>query len=230
MIESWGEYYRNLQDTYLFPNEYVVRTFLARYPNLRLPHDYAGARICDISCGDGRNLVLLNKLKLDLYATEVTDEVCRITRQKLLDHSEKISVDIRPGLNWDLPFQNEFFDYLLSWNACYYMQGEGGDIATHIREYARILRPGGHLVCSVPAPGCFSLQGAEDLGNGLIRLKTGSQWAMLTGSIYYRFQDFDDIERIFGECFEDFQRCTIRDDCFGLALEYFVFVCKRRPH
>ena len=224
----WEDYYAGLKDAYLFPNEFVVRTFLAKYPGLDMPHNYRGARICDVSCGDGRNLVLLNKLGAELFATEVSQPICDITREKLLAHSERISVDVRPGLNFDLPFDDGFFDYLLSWNAVYYMRDEAADIADHVSELARILKPGGYLVCSVPGPNCFSLQGAEDLDGKRIRIRTDSKWSMLNGTIYWRFKDFADIEATFGGSFTDFRRCTLRDDCYGLPLEYYVFVCRRK--
>ena len=227
LLRVWVDYYRSLKESYLIPNEYVLRAFLGNYPNLSMSHDYAGASVCDVSCGDGRNLVMLHKLGFELYATEITQEVCDLTRAKLSSHSEHIKVEIRPGLNWSLPFDEGFFDYLLSWNACYYMRDEHADISEHIREYARILKPGGYFICSVPSPGCFSLAGAEELGNDLIRIQTNSKWNMLNGSIYHRFSSFDDIERKFGECFSNFRRCTIKDDCFGLPLEYFIFVCRK---
>ena len=138
------------------------------------------------------------------------------------------AVDIRPGLNWSLPFEDGFFDYLLSWNALYYMRDETADIAEHIEEYARILKPGGHLVASVPSPGCFSLEGARDLGNELIEINTDSKWSLINGSIYYRFASPQMVEDRFKSKFKNFQFAMIKDDCFGLALEYYIFVCERR--
>jgi SAM-dependent methyltransferase len=226
--EAWGKYYRTLNENYLFPNEFVVRAFLGTYPELSMSRDYHGKRVCDVSCGDGRNLVLLHKLGLDLSATELTPEICSITQQRLLKHKEQIAVDIQPGTNRALPFADRHFDYLLSWNACYYMEDEQSAIADHVAEYARILKPGGYLVCSVPAPDCFTLEGADELGGELIRIQTRSRWNMLNGMIYYRFRSFEHIREIFGGHFSDFQTARIQDDCFGIALSYFVFVCRAR--
>ncbi|MGC3940407.1 class I SAM-dependent methyltransferase [Roseobacter sp. EG26] len=227
--EIWNSYYTSLRDNYLFPNEYVVRSFLGTYPGLKMSHDFSGKKVCDISCGDGRNIVALHRFGLDVYATEISKEICEITMGKLSASDHRISADIRVGNNQELPFEANMFDYLLSWNACYYMENEASDFSKHVAEYARVSKPGAYLVCCVPAPGCFSLQGAELLENNLIRLNAGQgKWGILTGSIYRQFRSFEDIEETFGSHFENFQKCTIKDDCFGLPLEYFVFVCQRK--
>lgn len=90
------------------------------------------------------------------------------------------------------------------------------------------MKKDGYLIVSVPSPRCFSLVGAIELGNNLIKINTNSKWDMLNGSIYYRFDSFEDIESIFGSHFYNFQRCRISDDCFGLPLDYFIFVCQKR--
>lgn len=227
-IATWERYYQNLTDSFLFPNEYVLRCFLGKYPNLKMDHNYAGRRVCDIGCGDGRNITLLNKLKLEIYATEVTQQICQITKNKLISHPENISADIRTGFNWSIPFEDNFFEYILSWNACYYMKDAESSVGDHVAEFARVMKKDGYLVVSVPSPQCFSLIGAEEIGNNLIQINTKSKWNMLNGSIYHRFRSFEEIEAVFGTHFYNFQKCRISDDCFGLSLDYFVFVCQKR--
>jgi 2-polyprenyl-3-methyl-5-hydroxy-6-metoxy-1,4-benzoquinol methylase len=225
-IKTWNTYYKSLTDAYLFPNEYVVRSFLGKYPNLDLDRNYRGKRVCDISCGDGRNITALHKFGFDVYGSEISDEICQITMKKL--RSTGVTADIRAGTNRSLPFEAGTFDYILSWNACYYMESVDHAISEHVNEYARIMKPGGYCVVSVPSPGCFSLIGAEELGDNLIRINTDTKWNMLNGTIYYRFDSFEHIDKIFGTHFRSFQKCTIKDDCYGLPLEYFVFVCQRK--
>lgn len=228
-LELWRRYWTNIEESYLLPNEFVVRSFLGAYPNLHMERNYRGASACDVSCGDGRNLTVLHKLGMKLHGTEVSQDICDLTMRKLRASPESIEADIRPGVNWDLPFADRSFDYLLSWNACYYMRDVAGDIRQHVAEFARIMKPGAWLVVSVPTPRCFSLQGAEELGNDLVRIKSPYRSAFLDGAIYHRFNSFEDIEAVFGSHFSDFQRARISDDCFGLALDYFVFVCQRLP-
>jgi SAM-dependent methyltransferase len=227
-LELWRRYWTGIEDSYLLPNEFVVRSFLGTYPNLRMQRNYRGAMACDVSCGDGRNLTVLHKLGMKLHGTEVSADICNHTMRKLRASPERIEADIRPGLNWAIPFADGSFDYVLSWNAIYYMRDAHGDIREHVREFARVMKPGAWLVVSVPTPNCFSLQGAEELGNGLIRIVSPYRSSFLDGAIYRRFASFEDIEAVFGSHFGNFQRARIADDCFGIALDYFVFVCQRQ--
>jgi SAM-dependent methyltransferase len=227
-LDLWGDYYKNLNSSYLFPNEYVVRTFLGMYPNLRMNKNYRNEKICDVGCGDGRNITALHKFGFDVYATEVSEEVCRITKEKLLNHAERIDVNIQKGLNDDLPFKDEAFDYLLSWNACYYLKDEKADIDDNLREHSRVLKKGGYFIVSVPGPNCFSLQGAEVLDRGRVRLQTQTKWDILNGQIIHRFNSYEEIESKFGVYFNTFQKGMLVDDCYGLKLEYYVFVCQKK--
>ena len=225
--ESWESFYQGLESSLLLPNEYVTRIFLGNYPNLSLDKDYKDKKICDLSCGDGRNSVLLNKLAFDIYGTEITDEICRITTNKLANHPDKIRSIIKTGSNWNLPFEDDFFDYLLSWNACYYMKDKDSDFSQHVSEFARVLKKGGRLVVSVPMPDCCTLLGAEELGNDLIKIKT-KFYSYISGAVYKRFNTWQDIESSFGKYFKNFKKGELRDDCFGQDLNYFLFVCEKK--
>jgi ubiquinone/menaquinone biosynthesis C-methylase UbiE len=224
---SWERYYRELNDSLLLPNEYVTRIFLGNYPNLNLHKDFKGKKICDIGCGDGRNTVLLNKVGFETYGTEITAEICRITKDKLAKHPDSIDSNIKTGYNWSLPFEDESFDYLFSWNACYYMNDNNPDFSQHISEFARVLKKGGIFVVSVPMSDCCTLIGAEELGNDLIRINTQTNFSYINGTIFKRFNSWNDIETSFGSHFFNFKKGELKDDCFGLPLNYYLFVCEK---
>lgn len=230
-VEKWEEYYKNLQSL-MFPNEYVLRIFAGKYPNLELPKNYKGKKVCDVSCGDGRNLVLLNKLKFDIYGTEITEDICRETQNKLISELDIDSVPIVKGNNENLHFDDGYFDYLLSWNAIYYLNSPESDIRSHVHEYARILKKGGYLVCSVPTKNCYSLLNCTTIKDNVVKLNPtiGSSWGggFLAGSLFYLFQEQEHIEEVFGEHFINFRWGKISDDCFGLPLEYNIFVCQKK--
>lgn len=227
-LNRWEKYYSSLEESYLFPNEYVVRSFLGSYPNLKMPKDFKGKSICDVGCGDGRNIIALHKFGFHISGTEITEEVCELTRKKLLLHAEKINADLRPGLNDNLPFESEKFDYILSWNACYYMKSSKSNIADHVKELARIMKKDGYMIVSVPSPNCFTLNGSVDLGQGHVRLESQTKWGMLNGTIVHLFRSFEEIEEKFGVHFKNFQKGFLKDDCYGQPLEYFLFVCQKK--
>ena len=126
------------QNSIAYPAEYVIRIFKGNYPKLQLSKkSFSRKKICDVSCGDGRNIVLLNECGFDVYGTDITKEIIKHTKENL--NRLVIKSTLKVGNNLHLPFDPSFFDYLLSWNACYYM-GNNLDFNLHVNEYARVLK------------------------------------------------------------------------------------------
>ena len=51
----YTEFYEARQTRRLYPTDFVVRTFLAKYPNLEPVNLPIGGKVLDIGVGDGRN-------------------------------------------------------------------------------------------------------------------------------------------------------------------------------
>ena len=63
-----------------YPAEYVIRIFKGDYPKLKLSKNkFSNKKICDISCGDGRNLSFLHKCGFDVFGTEITKTIVNRT-------------------------------------------------------------------------------------------------------------------------------------------------------
>ena len=56
---NYEKYYNKKDYVNIYPTEFVVRTFLAHYPNLNFDKPKKGSSILDIGFGDGRNTAFL---------------------------------------------------------------------------------------------------------------------------------------------------------------------------
>lgn len=207
-----------------FPSEYVIRIFKGNYPRLNFDKSsYKGKKICDVGCGDGRNLVLLDQCGFDTYGVELTEEIVnKVTTDlnKLNIHSE-----IKVGTNQNIPFTESFFDFILSWNSCYYM-GENRDFNTHVKEFARILKKNGYLILSIPKKTCFIYHDSEKLKDGY-QIIRNDPFNIRNGEILRMFEDETEIKNTFSKYFKNFVFASIHDDCFGFDYHWHLVVCQK---
>ena len=75
------------------PNEYLIKVLLGNYPKKTSflnsgswREEFKNIKCLDLSCGDGRNIILLDKLGFDYYATEVNQSIC----EKVIKNLKKI--------------------------------------------------------------------------------------------------------------------------------------------
>ena len=104
-----------------YPTEWVVRTLAGGiYPELKINKNrYKGARILDMGCGDGRNLPLLLDLGFDVHACETTADIVENLNKIALNLAWPITFST--GINSNLPYEDNYFDYILCSSSCYYL-------------------------------------------------------------------------------------------------------------
>ena len=134
---QWTEYYKHKKRHLIYPESFIVRILLSTFPQpLLSDRNYKGRKILDLSCGFGRNLGLLLDLGFKVFATEISDEVIRNTQKCFPE------VEICKGRNTYLPFEHDFFDYLMACNSCYYLETDAV-FADNLYEISRVLKVGG---------------------------------------------------------------------------------------
>lgn len=222
--KSWESAFLN--GDMAFPAEYVIRIFKGSYPNLNLKKkSFVGKKICDIGCGDGRHFILLKQLGFSTFGLEITGGIVK----KINSNLQNIGIsknNIKVGTNDKIPFKNEDFDYLLSWNACYYM-GSIRDFGLYVKEFSRVLKPDGYLVLSIPKKTCFIYKGSKSLGNGY-QMIMNDPFNIRNGEVLKMFDGNADIEKEFSVSFKNFAFGSIHDDCFGLDYHWHLVVCQKK--
>ena len=160
--ERWAAFYRTGTGN-VYSDENLLRLVRGKYA----PVPRSG-RVLDVGFGIGGNLIMLAQSGYEAHGLEVSQESIEAARTL----ASQAGVDLHLGLltGTGLPYPDEHFDILVSWNAVYYY-GARPLVFEAIEEFRRVLRPGGVLLISMIHPNSFMARRlSDDLGNGTHRI------------------------------------------------------------
>lgn len=127
-----------------------------------------------------------------------------------------IDSEVRVGTNDNIPFEQGAFDYLVSWNAMYYMGVPENhfNIETYVEEFARVLREGGIVIFSIPMPDHKIYKGADLLDEKYVVIRNDSL-NIRNGLVMRRFMSEIEIAEVFAPFFGNIEFGKLVDDFFG---------------
>lgn len=222
---GYEAFYRERDPDHVYPVEFVVRAFLGSYPRLKsIAASCAGKRVLDLGFGDGRNMPLLANLGLQVAGVEISEDICARTAARM--QRLGVTVEVRVGRNCRLPFEAGSFDHVVACHSCYYLD-PGTGFQDNVREIARVLRPGGRLVCSMPIQSSYILRGAKDLGGGRWEV-ADDPYGLRNGCVLQAFAREEEIVAALSESFTDFRIGSCRNDFWGIEEHVWTVVCERR--
>jgi SAM-dependent methyltransferase len=223
---EWIALYKDQNDL-SYPAEGVIRILKGVFPGLLMPKPCAG-KILDLGCGDGRHFPLFDQVGLTGYGTEIADDICEGLSQRLKGRGINFG-DILVGTTDSLPYPDNFFEYLLTWNSCYYMSaGSGLNFSKHIKEMARVLKKDAWIICSIPKKSCFIYKDSKPAEVRGFRVLAKDPWGTREGEILKCFESRDEIVKEFSGEFTGFNHADIDMEWFGLSYHWHVFVAKKK--
>ena len=217
-ILDWTKQYEQTKLNPVYPTEWVIRTIAgANYPNFKFDKNkYKGKKILDISCGDGRNLQLLQNLGFDVYATEISEDTVAILKERF----PKVKFSV--GLNHKHSFPDDFFDFALACGSFYYLEQET-HFSDNLKELNRILKPDAILFANMVTKDIYVLKNAIPLENGEYLItndphdcRNGYRWQVVNSK--------EDLDVLIAPYFS-LQACTkLHDDYFGYVVSNYIMV------
>jgi SAM-dependent methyltransferase len=229
---GYTQFHLKKASRHLYPTEWVIRTMLGSYPQLKLDKsNYAGGKILDLGFGDGRNMSLLFNCGLQVYGVEITEETIELGKKNM--EMLQVTAELKVGTNREIPFDDQFFDYILASSSCYYVDGDSS-FDDNMKEISRVLKPGGTLIANFPAfidnekvPVSFILENAT---------RTEDDHVIIQNDIYgirngYKFKAFDSKEQIENYFSRDFQNVSVgvcMDNYYGVEINQYILTAQKK--
>ena len=156
---------------------------------------------------------------------EITDELCALVRRRVADLG--LDTVVKTGSNASIPFDDAFFDYVLCCHSLYYVQS-GQTFADNLTELARVVKPGGTVVASLPKKyDRYTLWNAEPLGGNHFVVRH-DPLKLRNGVIFRVFENEAEITAVFGEFFTDLTIGWMENDFFGIEERLWIAKMTRR--
>ena len=223
--DHYNSYYRE-HDIKVYPNEFVIRSFLGKYPKHRMDKAaLKGQSILDLGFGDGRNMPLLADLGMKIHGVEVTQGICDEIATRMAKRG--VEVDARVGRNADIPYDNAAFDNLLACSSCYYID-PGQTYTDNLTEIARVIKPGGYFIHCLPMLTSFILLNAKPLDSDGHLEVTQDPYGVRVGQKMRGFADEADIEKTLSPLFTDIQIGSTKADYWGEPVHLWLVSCRKK--
>ena len=119
-----------------YPVDDLVRFVFAHFP--RDSKERSNLKILDLGCGAGASTIFSAKEGFQVYATDISEQGLKVTERRLKEANLKAMLK-NAGMEKQ-PFENEFFDGVISFGVLYYNTADGYQKA--VDEIYRILKKG----------------------------------------------------------------------------------------
>ena len=224
IINNYTKYYIKKKITNLYPSEFVVRSFLGNYPNYRMNKNFRNKKILDLSFGDGKNLKFLYDLGFNVFGTEISRKIISKCQKYL--NKNKTKVDLKIGMNSDIPFENNFFNFILAAHSCYYLN-ENDNFDSNLNEISRVLKKNGYFIGSVPTFNNYYFKNADKVDKNKFKIKY-DYLKIRQNSFIAGFKNEKDLSKYLKKYFKNINFGYTDNNFYGINENMIIFSCVKK--
>lgn len=164
-VNEWNTFYKDRG--YVYPDETLVRLLRGQYADVP-----KSGRVLDVGFGTGASLIMFAHSGFEAHGLEIGQASIDRATELAEGAGAELNIGLLKGVN--LPYENDFFDIVVSWGAVYYF-GSRTIVKDAIEEFHRVLRPGGVLLLAAIHPNSSMVRRlSEDLGDGAHEIERSS--------------------------------------------------------
>lgn len=173
-----------------FPDENLVRLFSGHYVYVPPPP----AELMDHGFGHGNNLAFFASKGYSCAGCEISDFL--IDEVNGYFSQLPYPLDLRPIRGLKIPFEDNRFDIIVSWNVIHY-SGTRDAVIKVIEDLHRLLKPGGVLLLSTLAPENSIFERMKSVGNGSYFIEKESLYDNRLGLTFFAASSEEELIKLF---------------------------------
>lgn len=204
-----------------WPNEAMLKVLFGGSDYLKTPFKPQSKwRVLDVGCGFGNNLVPFADIGCECHGVDIHPQMAT-TAQGVMD-KRGFKARFQEGSNRSLPYPDNHFDLLLSVNTLHY-EGSEERVMAALKEFRRVLKPGGGLYLSTVAPKHEIYKRAELLGSQRYRIR---DFGFRDGQEFFFFDNERYLQYYCRKIFTDVETGRVTEQLMNLPLDFFIAVCR----
>jgi len=188
--EKWENLHSQERFQPKYPTDHVVRFVFSRFP--REEKEKEKLKMLDLGCGAGVHTIFLAKEGFQTYATDISETGLDIVRKRV--KSNNLKAEIENANMEQQPFEDNFFDGIISYAVFYYNNSHGFQKATD--ELYRILKKGGEAFILTRTTDDYRFGKGEEIEKNtfVLNIPETNEKGMTM-----HFLEREDIDKIFGK-------------------------------
>jgi len=221
--QNWTDFsLEKIKDDFpVWPIEVMVKILFGDYLKGAKPTLDKSTKVLDVGCGFGNNLLPFLLKGCQCSGVEITNEMAKIAQDTLNSRGFN-KVAIKKGNNRSLPFEDNEFDILISNNALHYERNES-DYLDALKEFSRVLKPGGCLYIMTVGPDHDIYKKAIITGAHTFNIQ---DWDFRDGESYFYLSNQKYLEFYLDKFFISIETGRVTEKLMNVNLDFLVAFCR----